>query len=231
MKRHISPPRGWRAFILLLPLFALSLHGSARYGPVGKITVLVFTYTKVSDKALRRAEREARRLFEPAGIEINWMDCSREQSPDACGQRPGPETLILIIRRGSAAVRQAFHLTDHSCGFALRGNDEVKGSRLILFYNCVQETAGKVREPAGMILGHVVAHEMAHLFFLRDRHSPTGLMQARLGPEDWKQASAGELTFTDADLAEIRAGFEARLFAAGSREEYARRPDRTPQPD
>jgi len=231
MKWQTSPLAGWRALIFLLLFFAVSLRAATKYEPAGKITVLVFVYTDVNDKALRRAERETQRLFDPAGIRVEWINCSREQSPEPCRRPPGADTLILVIRPGSAAARKAFHLPQKSCGFALRGNGEVKGTRLILFHDCVQKTAGDVREPVGTILGHVVAHEMAHLFFLRDRHSSSGLMQARLGPEDWKLAATGELRFTDADLEEIRAGFEARLFAERTSGQYARSRGRSAQPD
>ena len=71
--------------------------------PESKIEVFVYNYAGVPSETLAQAEREAARIYQHAGINIQWLDCplapkDTGQFP-ACQIPPGPTRLALRIRK------------------------------------------------------------------------------------------------------------------------------------
>jgi len=50
--------------------------------------------------------------------------------------------------------------------------------------------------PAGILLGHAMAHELGHLLLQSMEHSRTGIMRSRWGKEELLRAESGRLLFT-----------------------------------
>lgn len=61
-----------------------------------------------------------------------------------------------------------------------------------------------------IVLGYVLAHELAHVMQGIDRHSASGILKARWTSEDCNLIRAGKLTFTPEDVELIRDGLKWR---------------------
>ena len=157
--------------------------------------VHVYNYADVDDNVLARAEEEAARLFLQAGVAPIWVACPLSQEeidryPD-CHKTKG---LILNIRP-EVGLKTAER--NHEFGFALQATGYVFAGSL----NRIAES-GVASWP--VIFGHVVAHEIGHMLLGAASHSPDGVMRSRLGPEDWRRASAGRLSFNASQRERIR---------------------------
>jgi hypothetical protein len=69
-------------------------------------------------------------------------------------------------------------------------------------YPRVHELARNGSATVGLVLGHVIAHELGHLLLQRATHSAAGLMRATL---DLRLAQQGRLLFTAPEAQAIRA--------------------------
>ena len=83
-----------------------------------------------------------------------------------------------------------------------------------VFSHRAKEIADRVGADAGgLLLGHLIAHEIGHLLLGPDRHSSTGIMRPKWSRKDAKVASSGELLFTRAQGRRIRAQVLKRMRA------------------
>jgi hypothetical protein len=75
-----------------------------------------------------------------------------------------------------------------------------------VFYHRVESLARAGNGAEWQILGYAMAHEMGHLLLRMkaNSHSPSGIMRAKWGLQDFKQAALGELLFTRAQATLIR---------------------------
>jgi len=161
----------------------------AAVGKVGNsFHVHVYNYAHVADNVLAKAEEEAARLFVQAGVEPIWVACPVSKECHETG------SLILNIRP-EAGLRTAQR--DHEYGFAIH-------TTAYVFVGSLKGIAdsGVVSWP--VLLGHVIAHEMGHVLLGPESHSSDGVMRPHLGPEDWRRASEGQLSFNSRQRERIR---------------------------
>jgi hypothetical protein len=147
--------------------------------------------------------RVAGEALSPAGIRMDWMRCLEPSGLD-CPPRPGRDLIVRIVER---------HGGDDggSCGFAM-----VAGGKgfVSLSQDCARRTLASLErrwlpldlEPlsAGEVLGHMLAHEIAHVLLPGSEHSLQGLFKARLHARDWKTVRRQGLRFIDSDIARLR---------------------------
>jgi hypothetical protein len=173
-----------------------------------KITIHVYDYVQVSPAILAQAEREVSRIFGKAGVEILWLDnspCATDpQSLDECREPLGPTDFSLRIL--SRIMAQRMDPDDGTLGFSLPCQEGQAGCVANVFYHHVESLARAGNGAEWQILGHAMAHEMGHLLLRMkaNSHSPSGLMRAKWGLQDFKQAAFGELLFTRAQATLIR---------------------------
>ena len=60
--------------------------------------------------------------------------------------------------------------------------------------------------PAGIILGHAMAHELGHLLLRSMEHSQTGIIGSRWGKEELRLSETGRLLFTTGQAEAMRLG-------------------------
>src|SRR5262245_18388007 len=94
-----------------------------------------------------------------------------------------------------------------------------EGTHIVVFYDRVKNRPGSVSN----VLGHVIAHEVAHILQGLMRHSESGVMKAQWTGADYQRMTSRPLQFTDEDVKLIHHGLdvrEARFAAveAGGRE-------------
>ena len=80
-----------------------------------------------------------------------------------------------------------------------------------VFPECVAIFAGEDRALVSPLLGAAITHEVGHLFLAGNAHTVTGLMSARWGPKEKKDALMGGLTFSRRQSEQIRADVSQRM--------------------
>jgi hypothetical protein len=149
-----------------------------------QITVLVNDTAGVERSVLRRAEREAARLFESAGIEIQWVNCAEA---DECRHILGPKEFVLhIVPMGNTR-------SDFVFGEAFLGEDG-RGQYSDVFFDRLRQTKGDI--DLALLLGAVSAHELGHLLLGSHAHSGVGIMEPRWKTDTVQRIGMGTLMFT-----------------------------------
>jgi hypothetical protein len=180
-----------------------STQAFARYDrPQPALTIKLIGEEQLSERTLIDTKQHVQRIFSNAGIEIEW-------SPG----RGLPLTVILLFR--SAAKK-----LDPGCkmktGFAL-SNDGRGARRAYVFADRVSELAWMRLRVAtdnprvsieertamlhrkaseGLILGHVIAHEIGHLLLPHGAHTAAGIMSPQIDNGDFRKAVDGNLVFS-----------------------------------
>ncbi|HWI69761.1 MAG TPA: hypothetical protein VNS88_15535 [Nitrospiraceae bacterium] len=149
-----------------------------------QVTVLVNDSVGVTPSVLRQAEREAARLFEAAGIEIQWVSCAET---DECRHILGPKEFVLhIVPMGNTR-------NDFVFGEAFLGEDG-RGQYSDVFFDRLRQAQGDV--DLALLLGAVSAHELGHLLLGSHAHSGVGIMEPRWKRDSVRRIGMGTLMFT-----------------------------------
>ena len=148
------------------------------------ITVLVNNSAGVKLSVLRRAEREATRLFDAARIEIQWVNCVET---DECRRVLGPKEFVLHIMPGGKTR------SDFVFGEAFLGEDG-RGKYCDVFFDRLKQTQGDVN--LALLLAAVSAHELGHLLLGSNSHSRIGIMEPRWREDSVQKIGKGILLFT-----------------------------------
>ena len=140
---------------------------------------------QVPAHVLEQSQDEVTRIFTAAGLAVRWTETP-------------PRFTVHIVAQALGFDRAASQVM----GVALRGAD---GSVAHVFFRQVRDFARAYQVDLSTMLAYVIAHEIGHLLIPGNVHSPTGLMQAEWAKAVVRDAARGSLTFTDAQVARIRA--------------------------
>jgi hypothetical protein len=188
--RNIAGCQFKRGFFLVgLAVLIRLAHPTAAFasetdnGPA--ITVLVFNYREVPVKTLVKAEREAGRILDQAGVHVTWRDCPTGN--ETCSKGPG-RVFILSVMAGPVQNK----VEDRVAGFAL-----IPDHLAVVYYDYLPRITGGQSNlsDTALILGAVIAHELGHLLLGAHRHSIAGIMQAHWGVEQTQRALTSRLSF------------------------------------
>ena len=86
-----------------------------------------------------------------------------------------------------------------------------EGVHITVFWDRVQRRTNSLT--AGVVLGHVLVHEITHILQGIDRHSETGVMKAGWTGKDFFQMTWKPLPFTPDDIYLIQRGLATRADA------------------
>jgi hypothetical protein len=156
------------------------------------IRVHVFNYTNATPSTVAQAEREAERILQGTGLNLDWLNCpigqSAVNSSGSCPKLLSPTD--VLVRVLSDQSRNG--ITGDAYGFA---NPPALASA---YYDQAVRLA--TIDGAGyevpLILGYVMAHEIGHLLLGARSHSEVGIMQGRWGRKQIKLLMRGRLGFT-----------------------------------
>jgi hypothetical protein len=126
-------------------------------------------------------------IFAEIGVKIVW------QSPRQCSA----EAILITISDDAPPS-----LLPGALAYA----KPFEGTHIVVFYNRVKNRPGS----ASSLLGHVIAHEVAHILQGLIRHSESGIMKEQWDGADYKQMTWKPLEFTDEDTMLIYNGLNLR---------------------
>jgi hypothetical protein len=180
-----------------LAALSLPLLGFARnlpsHGNRPAIIVRVFNEARLDAATLRRAERQAAKIFEDAGIQSLVETGTGPFSSYPVG---GREFLVRIVDRKPLSA------TPEMLGFV--GVDQVSHVRFAAAYEpAVEKTAKGFACETDQVLGTVMVHEIGHLI-LGPAHARGGIMHPRWGPLEFLLIKVGALEFTPEEAGRLR---------------------------
>lgn len=186
------------------------MFGAALASPAD-LRILVYDYAGVSASILARAEHDAARIYQRIGIQTHWIPCrsSAEQAvvlPDCAIPRRSD---VLELRLLPRAMAKRFRPDRTACGFAHLSREDGSGVSANVFCHRAEEIARRQQLDYGMILGHLIAHELGHMILGIGSHSATGIMRNPWGEIDLAAASRGALLFSHSEGEKIRARLHA----------------------
>jgi hypothetical protein len=163
-------------------------------GSEGKPMVRISVYNDAGLKreTLLHAEEDAAALFRRAGIETEWKNCSGAEIVAQVGRRCSdvayPSSLVLRIEK------RPHGLNAEPLGIAYQSEDG-QGAYCDVFLEPMEEVRQLYAVSLDLLLGHVVAHEVAHLLLGLHSHSVNGVMRARWGLQAMEELKRGTLEF------------------------------------
>lgn len=166
----------------------------------GRVLVKVWDRAPVPAADWARARQAVTEAFRTAGLEVGWLACAKGADP-ACSCPAGPGEIGLRIFRPLPEERRR---AGHSTAGAAFDTDAERGQGIAyVYFDRIEDVAREAGLPSHLVLGMTAAHEIGHVL-LPPGHSPSGIMQANLGRQDWKQAERGWLGFDPSDAARMR---------------------------
>ena len=163
--------------------------------PKGQQTVRVCLETDLTEAnytLLPLAEAKTSKIFEMISVRLEWTQDRRHCRSDS-------GSIWLSVRQQAAAASGPDWL-----GYAL----PYDRTHIVVFYDRVVGYRGMVSTEN--MLGHVFAHEIAHILQGISRHSASGIMKAFWDNTDRMQMTRGSLTFAPIDIKLIGDGLKVR---------------------
>lgn len=204
-----------RSWLALSAVLAAALGAE---DPSLKITGAIYNYAAIPFGVLAQTKTEAARILHCARIDIQWLDCplsprDSDRFP-ACPVEPGPTMLVLRIQSQSMADR--LRQVEGSFGFALLSDDGSFAMVANIFAHDAEQLARRCGMCQGVILGHVVAHEVGHLLLGPGSHSTSGMMHDSWRVKELEVIAQGRMVFTPTEAKSLRANIRARIAAEES---------------
>jgi hypothetical protein len=172
------------SMVMAVMITVASVADAAEPGQLPAIHLQMDDDAGVAAATLEKAQDGVTRIFAAAGLEVQWVQTA-------------PRFTVQIVTRSLGYARAASPVM----GVALR---TAGGASARIFLTQVQDFARRCHVDVSTLLAYVIAHEVGHLL-LRMPHSATGLMKADWDPALVREAAAGSLTFTDAQVQRILA--------------------------
>ena len=176
--------------IFLLHMIVGGRASAQSVAPTSQVTVSVHNDANVPRDTLVSAETTASTIFREAALNVGWMNCmGNQRAASPCTKAAYPTYLHIRI------VARARNLPGTTFGIAYLSADG-SGCYSNVFLEPIAHLHATTGQGVGTVLGHVMAHEIAHLLLGTNSHSADGIMRAQWHGEELLSASKGELLFT-----------------------------------
>lgn len=201
--------------VLVIQLCVLLSGAHASDQELGQVSVRIIDQVGVSEKEWGLAQQVADRVFQSAGLSLNWIHCLWNPSTGNadCPQATTPNVLSLVMVSEQTANRM--QTPARVFGIALTDPEGSFGSRGYIYYGRIQSKCFERHDiNEALLLGTVVAHELGHLLLGPNSHSPKGIMKPDLERGDMTGIQLSGLQFNDRQSETLRDAVERRLQAA-----------------
>ena len=172
-----------------------------------RVMVKVYNGINLSSGELSRAEREAAKIFQFAGIQLTWT--AGVLGPDVNDNTPSEtwNTAFLQLRIWTRAMVGKKPLGSETLGLCISLEN---GDALVLADAIRKRAAFGTTDPTDL-LGLAMAHELGHLLLRSARHSVTGIMRARWSERQLRDDDRGYLRFTPREAETMRNEVRRRM--------------------
>jgi hypothetical protein len=184
-----------------------ALAGRAHIGPVhlllaaALVTIRIYNYAAVSPAELAAARANADRVFQDAGMSLQWVNCrvSNSAEGDACTEllRDSGEFVLRLQTAWNERIPSQVAL-----GSSLIDGRSGGGVLITIDPRLVHVVALQAQADPSTVLGRAIAHELGHLLIGTPGHSRHGLMRALWSQGELRGNRAGDWRFS-ADEAEL----------------------------
>ena len=154
------------------------------------------------NRALGRARGIVQEAYADIGVQVIWR--FGNTSPWSCEKKPGRRQIVFDLRNGTAKGRSADAL-------AFANPYLHEGPCVTLLMDRLKDEVERNPETTGILLGHVLAHEIGHVLQGIERHSESGLMKERWSKREIGDMWRARLRFTAYDAELILDPFQGSL--------------------
>lgn len=143
-------------------------------------------------------------IFEKIGVRLNWR----------AGELPATRNVAANESLQKAfGIHTAEHAPESATPGALASARIVgaSGTEITVYKDRVQRFLDNNGNLAGVGIGYVLAHELAHVMQGVPRHSESGILKAHWSNNDYQQMIFHKLVFTDFDVDLIHRGLVSQL--------------------
>jgi hypothetical protein len=179
----------WRCVVLVAVVGSSAFADDSGKWPPATVPVCL---SSPLDPAASYALVIASRIFAEIAVRIEWL-----RKEESCRSQPGR---ILTVRTDSVDAAKY--------PGALARAYVYEGARIDVFYGRLQKVVTQDRVP--VLLGHVLAHEIAHMLQGLELHQDTGVMKAAWSRVDYATMVRKPLSFTPRDAELIHLGLQSR---------------------
>jgi len=195
--------------------------------------VRIYDYADPGSAIIQKAQQEASRVLSQAGIAATWLDCpltmEQREANLACSSPAGPTDLVIRIL--PPAMHPAVSSETGTFGHALIVKDKPNPTIASILFGNVERLAwardmdssyGTVHRSishqryVGILLGHVIAHEIGHLLLATNKHSRRGLMTSHWDARVTQDAILQRLYFDSGEEKRIGKQLVRRMKQDGS---------------
>ena len=173
------------ALITALMITVASVADAAEQGQLPAIRLQMDDAADVPVAILKTSQDEVARIFAAVAVGVEWTETA-------------PSITVRIVTSALAYAGRYSPVM----GVALR---RPSGATAQIFLKQVQDLARTHDGDVSILLAYAIAHEIGHLLLPRMPHSPTGLMKGEWDRTLVREAAAGSLTFTDAQIQRLLA--------------------------
>jgi hypothetical protein len=139
-----------------------------------------------------QAKKSAAQILASAGVSLRWANGTKKAETSDC--REGAPVRTIDLRFSSSTPE-----TDAPGGLAVAFPYAHSGVRIVVFLDRLANTFRLRPTLAGVILGHVLAHEICHVLLGISNHAPTGLMKPFWSGADFSQMGLKKMEVTNSD--------------------------------
>jgi len=201
------------AQIRSMPLSVYLLFSLISASTVPEITINLYDYAGIGTEDMARVERSAGGSLHEAGILIRWRICqipgSKTAGDPTCAE-DGTDATHLRVAILPERMARKIATSPKQYGIAATSGAGSSATHAYVFYDRVMDLAQNQMAPWSLLLGATVAHEVGHLLLGDNSHFSVGIMCARWGTQEVKQALMGALTFTPRQAEAIRGDVRRR---------------------
>jgi hypothetical protein len=197
--------------LLGLALTGSGLVASPHREADAAVRVWTYNYAGAAPETIARAQQEASRILERAGGSLEWVDCprtagERELFP-LCRQDSPLRPVVLRIHSGRPPAGLA--TSPHVFGRAHL--DENGNGYLADVYTAGANVLAKASPTQrASVLGHLIAHELGHIFLASSEHARSGIMRPKWDKADLRLALSGGLLFNAQQATRIASNLKTR---------------------
>jgi hypothetical protein len=205
----MAPPadrgKGEPMNVLLLAAFLMNPTN-----PV-ELRVTFYDNSRLGRESRTKIFAEAERILRKAGVNVEWTEGDPAEPQARLIQYPerprkGRETDAACRALAYIALEL---LSDAPKGFkqsvlGIAQPFATAGLNVRLFMERIEATALSVQQSAAVVGGHVLAHEISHVFLRTLEHSNSGLMAALWGNHEYSRMLTRMLLLSEAQAETIR---------------------------